>query len=110
MGIPVPKPTYKRRIPTWGQRSNFSKDVREQIFHRDDHCCMICGAWSNIIHHVKFRSQGGRGVVTNGATICQTCHTSVHQHHKIAVKLQRKFEMRYGPGYYRDDWDRDLYE
>lgn len=105
MGIPCPKPKFKRLKPTQTSRSNFSKAVREEIFKRDDHCCVLCGRWSSIIHHVMFRSHGGRGVVSNGVTICQDCHDQVHQHHIKSLMLQRKMRIRYGPDYFRDEWD-----
>jgi hypothetical protein len=37
--------------------------------------------------------------------LCWKCHQNVQEHQKLINYWQRKFEMRYGPGYYRDGWD-----
>jgi hypothetical protein len=34
----------------------------------------------------------------------------VQEHQKLINYWQREFEMRYGPGYYRDDWDKEAIE
>lgn len=101
----VPKPTFKRSKPTRKQRNNFSREVREQIYERDEGKCQECFRIGTEIHHVKFRSQGGRGVVTNGLLLCADCHRKVHQVRKFARKWQEIFEERYGIDYYKDEWD-----
>ena len=102
---PVPKVTYKRRKPTRRKRNNFSRKVREEIYERDKGLCQECGMQGTEVHHVKFRSGGGRGVVTNGLLLCSTCHMKVHQVRKLARKWQEIYEERYGSEYYKDSWD-----
>lgn len=102
---PVPKPTFKRSKPTRKQRNNFSREVREKIYERDEGKCQECFRIGTEIHHVKFRSQGGRGVVTNGLLLCADCHRKIHQVRKFAKKWQEVFEERYGQDYYKDEWD-----
>ena len=101
----VPKPKHKRRKPTRRQRNSFSKKVRQEIFERDSGLCQECGRPGTEIHHVKFRSQSGRGVFTNGLLLCANCHRQVHQIRKLAEKWQLKFEERYGTDYFKDRWD-----
>ena len=102
---PVPKPIRKRRKPTRKQRNNFSQKARQEIYERDEGKCQECFRLGTEIHHVKFRSQGGRGVVTNGLLLCSDCHRKVHQVRKFARKWQEIFEERYGSDYYKDEWD-----
>lgn len=101
----VPKVTYKRRKPTRRKRNAFSYKVKQQIYERDNGLCQQCGAPGTEIHHVKFRSQGGRGVVNNGLLLCADCHRKIHQVRKFARKWQEVFEERYGQDYYKDEWD-----
>lgn len=101
-----PKPKFKRRVPLAGKRSEFPQKVREQIKRRDNYECQMCGTPYGLeIHHVVERSRGGRGVLTNGVTLCWKCHQNVQTHQKLIEEWQKKFEARYGPGYYRDEWD-----
>lgn|SRR5690606_6823655 len=102
---PVPKPVKRRSKPTRRQRNNFSQKVRQEIYKRDNGLCQECGGRGTEIHHVKFRSQGGRGVVTNGLLLCADCHREIHQVRKFAKKWQEIFEDRYGSDYYKDEWD-----
>lgn len=101
----VPKPTFKRSKPTRKQRNNFSREVRKQIYERDEGKCQECGGIGTEIHHVKFRSQGGRGVFSNGVLLCANCHRKVHQLRELAEKWRNIMEERYGPNYYKDSWD-----
>lgn len=105
MGVPVPKPIYKRRVPLNSIRNKFNNATRAKIHERDDYRCVICGWPATIIHHVMFKSQGGRGVVTNGATVCPRCHHNIHQHFELAQRLRRIYSERYGPDYYKDVYD-----
>ncbi|MFX3617952.1 MAG: HNH endonuclease [Sporolactobacillus sp.] len=99
---------YKRLWPTEKQRARFSRQVREKILLRDQGCCYFCGRPSNIIHHIKFRSQGGRGVETNGVVLFPLCHLKVHRNAKKARELQRMAEDKAGPDYFKDRYDKEF--
>ena len=101
----VPKVTYKRRKPTRRKRNAFSNKVKQQIYERDNGLCQQCGAPGTQIHHVKFRSQGGRGVYSNGVLLCHSCHRMVHDNRELALKWQKHFESMYGKDYYKDEFD-----
>ena len=101
----VPKVTYKRRKPTRRKRNAFSNKVKQQIYERDNGLCQQCGALGTEIHHVKFRSQGGRGVYSNGVLLCRSCHRKVHDNRELALQWQKHFESMYGKDYYKDEWD-----
>lgn len=87
------------------QRAKFSRAVRKKIMLRDQGGCVLCGRPSNIIHHIKFRSQGGRGVESNGVVLCANCHNKVHQNNSLAERLRKYAESVYGADYYKDRID-----
>lgn len=105
MAMSVPKPTHVRRIPRRAKRNDFSKKVREQIIERDEGECRNCGSPGSQIHHVKYRSQGGRGVFTNGLLVCNSCHEKIHRNVELKESWQQTFETIYGPSYWKDEWD-----
>jgi 5-methylcytosine-specific restriction endonuclease McrA len=106
MGVAVPKPHHKRRIPKRLNRGKFSRETREKIFDRDEGLCRSCGALGTQIHHVKPKgSSFGRGVFSNGLTVCNACHTKIHKDNDLLQSWQRTFESIYGPDYFRDEWD-----
>ena len=103
---PVPKPKFKRRVPTRKQRGRFSKKVREQILKDENYQCQSCGRRATQIHHVKPKGSGnGRGVYTNGMAVCNSCHTKIHDDNDLLRYWQRLYESEYGPDYYKDRWD-----
>src|SRR5690625_1994481 len=101
----VPKPSHKRRVPKQSVRNKFSKKVAKEIAERDGGICQICFSKGTEIHHVKFKSQGGRGVASNGILLCPHCHRLAHQNYEVAESLRQRMIMRYGPDYYKDRWD-----
>lgn len=104
--LPQPKPRHKRRVPTQKQRNDFRPIIRAEISKRDGDVCNECYTKkATQIHHVWPRSRGGRGVVTNGLPLCNDCHTEIHAHFTLMLKWQEIYEQRYGPDYYKDEWD-----
>jgi len=104
---PVPKNPYKPRKPTKANRGKFDEKTRKAIHERDNYSCRVCGIQASQIHHVKFKSANGRGVYTNGLTLCQGCHSDVHKHHEKAKYWQDKFSDMYGNDFYEDAWDKE---
>lgn len=102
---PVPKPTFNRRVPKQSKRNEFSKRIRKEIFDRDDGLCRVCRAPATQVHHVKYRSAGGRGVFTNGLSLCQKCHEDIHANRDKADFWRNIFAEMYGENYYKDEWD-----
>lgn len=103
--IGVPKPNHKRRVPKRSARNSFPSYVRKKIYERDGGRCQQCGGIGTEIHHVVFRSQGGRGVETNGLTLCTPCHRRVHDNAALADYWIDVFADRYGPNFYKDKYD-----
>lgn len=102
---PVPKVTKQRYKPKKSKRGEFSKQDKQKINERDNGLCRVCYKPAEQIHHVKFKSQNGRGVYTNGLSVCQVCHFDIHQSSKKTKQWQYYFAEMYGPDYYKDEWD-----
>src|SRR5690625_3118475 len=106
MRRPVPKPKHKRREPKQADRNRFSKEVAQEIIERDDGVCQLCFSMKGTeIHHVMFRSSGGRGVKSDGILVCPYCYRLAHQEWGVAESLRRRSKNKYGPDYYKDRWD-----
>lgn len=101
----VPKPSFKRRVPKRVDRGKFDRKTRHEIMLRDNGFCRNCGNFGGEIHHVQFKSSGGRGVHSNGLTLCHACHREVHANRKIADYWRVRFAEIYGPNYFKDAWD-----
>lgn len=100
-----PKPNFKRRVPTRKKRGEFSKETKIKILEFHDYRCLQCGGQAQEIHHCKFKSQGGRGVFSNGMPVCRTCHTRIHQDNNLKLEWQKHFESMFGKDYFKDRWD-----
>lgn len=98
----VPKPNFKRRVPKRINRGKFDKKTRERIIERDNGLCRQCGRPGDSIHHVKFRSQMGEGIYTNGMVVCNDCHIQIHQNREFQEFWQNKFAETYGEDYWHE--------
>lgn len=101
----VPKPRHKRRVPKKAKRGQFDEITRKKIIERDDGRCQECGLKGEEIHHVLFKSRGGRGVYTNGLLLCHACHRRLHDKTELADKWIVRFHDLYGKNFYKDAWD-----
>jgi ATP-dependent DNA helicase RecQ len=53
--------------------------LRQQILRRDGWRCQSCGAMANLeVHHNQFRSQSGDDSEENLVTLCNVCHSKIH--------------------------------
>ena len=103
---PVPKVKYKRTKPTQKQRGKFSEEAIRKIKERSNGACEWCGHNKPTdIHHIRYKSQGGRGAHTNGIYICRACHGLAHSNNGVRRKMELWAEYKYGKDYYKDEWD-----
>ena len=102
----VPKPTHKRRVPKQSKRNEFSNKVRKEILERDNGQCQMCLGKGEEIHHVFLKSRGGRGVFTNGLSLCHNCHRRVHDDNGLIDYWIDVFTDRYGHGFWMDEYDK----
>lgn len=57
-----------------------SKAVKDAVWERDGHCCIICGSpWASPCAHYISRAQGGLGIEENTVTLCPRCHMNYDQ-------------------------------
>jgi 5-methylcytosine-specific restriction endonuclease McrA len=62
------------------RRPGIPEDVRETVFERDQWRCQFCGSMRNLeIHHLRFRSHGGRHTPENLIALCTKCHSRLHR-------------------------------
>lgn len=105
MANPVPKPQHKRRVAKRGDRSKFSKMVRDQVKEHFNNTCQMCLGKGIHLHHVKFRSQGGRGVFSNALLVCNSCHKEIHLSNDLAKHWREVYKKKHGPTYFMDEED-----
>lgn len=101
----IPKPKHKRRIPTQRHRNTFPKKVREQVLKETRGLCQQCNGRGTQVHHVVPRGRGGRGVYTNAMLVCNSCHHKMHQDNKLLDYWIDIYKGRFGPDFYKDEWD-----
>lgn len=61
----------------------YDKEIwRREVKLRDNFKCFSCGiqgtSRTTEAHHVKPKEQGGKNILTNGITLCRSCHRAVH--------------------------------
>ena len=77
---------YDPDLITNPELEDFTRTQREQIFKRDDYCCVMCGKERREgveIHAdlIKPKDLGGKVIIENGQTLCAT-----HNFHKKNLK------------------------
>lgn len=116
-----PKPKYKekrpkkrkgkvqvykgRTIPSAKVRGQVSKREYEKMIEVFGEMCVICGNPYIEAHHIRFRSQGGRGKWRNLAPLCKEHHTKAHRDRGFADWLRQEREKKYGVWYWADEFD-----
>ena len=59
---------------------DISKKVKDIVWERDDHRCIVCGSYQAMPNsHFIRRSQGGLGIEENIVTMCMDCHREYDQ-------------------------------
>lgn len=54
--------------------TDISKSVREEVYKRDNHKCIICGNPNVQVAHYIPRSRMGLGIAENLVCLCVCCH------------------------------------
>lgn len=54
--------------------TDISKSVREEVYKRDNHKCIICGNPTVQVAHYIPRSRMGLGIAENLVCLCVRCH------------------------------------
>lgn len=61
------------------KKGSIPSGVRAQVLERDKNICRLCKTKDNLhLHHIIYRSQGGKHIESNLVTLCMWCHDTVH--------------------------------
>lgn len=95
--------TPLRKISNKKRRDNgIYKNARAKVIARDEGWCVLCGRQYQEIHHIIFRSQGGKHNIENLCCLCWECH-HIRAHGTKAKEvrnwLQTILKERYGYEY-----------
>ena len=88
------------KVRHWGYQKGFDygwSSHREAIINRDNYTCQICGK-KNIrleVHHIIFRSQGGTDDENNLITLCEDCHSGIHNGKIVLTRNPKKLNLKY---------------
>jgi hypothetical protein len=94
-----------RRVRKRGDRSKFSKMVRDKVKGDCNNECQMCFGKGIHLHHVHLRSAGGRGVYTNSLLVCNSCHKQIHADDALLRHWKEVYRKKYGPLYFMDQED-----
>ena len=88
------------KVKHWGYQKGFDygwSSHREAILNRDNYTCQICGKKNTRleVHHVIFRSQGGTDDENNLITLCEDCHSAIHDGKIVLTKKPKKLNLKY---------------
>jgi 5-methylcytosine-specific restriction endonuclease McrA len=48
------------------------------IGEQDTPTCEVCGVIATDIHHILYKSQGGKDIIENLIGLCRECHNKAH--------------------------------
>lgn len=88
------------KVRHWGYQKGFNYEFssrREAVLNRDNHTCQVCGKKHTRleVHHIVYRSQGGSDEENNLITLCEDCHSKVHNGKLVIDKKPKKMNLKY---------------
>lgn len=79
IGFPKPRPRVLEKLDAQRELSALERAVRKAVQQRDGKRCRCCGRRDGLhLHHLTFRSQGGKWSTENLVTLCAICHALLH--------------------------------
>lgn len=70
---------YGAEEPFEERHAKTDKKLRQTVRKRDGDKCVSCGSkWNLSVHHIHWRRYGGPTVAENLVTLCEGCHSLVH--------------------------------
>lgn len=98
--------TFKgRSIPSAKVRGAITKMEYERAIEVYGASCIICGDPRIEMHHVVYRSLGGRGGYRNLYPLCNFHHMRVHESREFTDLLIERKKQRYGEHFSKDRFD-----
>jgi len=62
------------------------EEIRQRLLEECEGLCQNCGRWPDhyglSLHHIIFKSRGGKSTIENCCLVCRACHDGVHQGRK----------------------------
>lgn len=101
----VPKPKHKRRVPTQKQRNAISKEQYQLALDWFGDSCSICNSKPIELHHIRYRSAGGRGGYRNLIPLCKHHHDKAHKDAGFSQSLHQERVEAFGEYFYMDAHD-----
>lgn len=88
------------KVKHWAYQKGFNygySSKREAILNRDNYTCQVCGKRHTKleVHHIKYRSQGGNDDENNLITLCEDCHSDIHDGKIVLTKKPKKLNLKY---------------
>ena len=88
------------KVKHWGYQRGFDYSYssrREAVLHRDNYTCQCCGKKHTRleVHHIIYRSKGGTNDERNLITLCEKCHSDVHDGKLVIDKKPRKLNLKH---------------
>ena len=88
------------KVKYWGYQKGFDygwSSRREAILNRDSYTCQICGKKHTRleVHHIVYRSNGGTNDENNLITLCEDCHSGIHDGKIVLTKKPKKLNLKY---------------
>lgn len=81
MLYPKPKPRLLEKRQAKALTKKEWRALHKTVAERDGKRCRNCGVERGLdLHHVIFRSLGGKDVAENLVLLCARCHQDVHGH------------------------------
>ncbi|MEE3895345.1 HNH endonuclease [Priestia megaterium] len=101
---------HNRKIPHWKQRGEVPRKQGNEALRHYGEYCAVCGNPEFQLHHIVHKGYGigGRGRWRNLVPLCLFHHTGEKGVHTIAAFDQYwkdLHEKKFGPHYYKDQWD-----
>jgi 5-methylcytosine-specific restriction endonuclease McrA len=76
------------------------EEVRKAVYKRDDYKCRNCHTTKYLeLHHIIFRSQGGKDIEENLVTLCNRCHRWAHKYRDQRLKWEKWIKQMYEGGF-----------
>lgn len=88
------------KVRHWGYQKGFNygfSSRKEAILNRDKYTCQVCGK-KNVrfeVHHIIYRSQCGTDDENNLITLCEDCHSRVHDGKIVLTKKPKKLNLKF---------------
>ncbi len=88
------------KVKCWGYQKGFDygwSSRREAILNRDSYTCQICSKKHTRldVHHIVYRSNGGTNDENNLITLCEDCHSGIHDGKIVLTKKPKKLNLKY---------------